>query len=75
VAVFTFVAGSYETAALLGPTDPLPLPVLTWERYTDAALERRADGYALALLGLCVAAVAVGIHAWLERWASPERTS
>ncbi|MDZ7778999.1 MAG: hypothetical protein U5R14_03545 [Gemmatimonadota bacterium] len=62
VAVFTFVAGSYEAAVILAPSDPLPLPVLTWERFVDAGLARRADAYVLALLGLGIAAVAVAAH-------------
>jgi len=59
VAVFTFVAGSYEAAALLAPSDPLALPLLAWERYHDAALDRRGDAYVLALLGFLLAAAAV----------------
>lgn len=62
VAVFTFVAGSYEAAVLLAPSDPLPLPVLTWERFVDAGLANRADAFVLALLGLAIAALAVAVH-------------
>jgi len=62
VAVFTFVAGSYEAAALLAPSDPLALPLLTWERYHDGALGRRGDAYVLALLGFALAAAAVVAH-------------
>lgn len=65
VAVFTFVAGSYEAAALLAPSDPLALPLLTWERSTDAALARRGDAYVLALLGMALAGAAVAAHEWL----------
>ncbi len=72
VAVFTFVAGSYEAAVLLAPSDPLALPLLTWERYTDVSLERRGDGYVLALLGLLLALVAVAVHGWV-RWRQEER--
>jgi putative spermidine/putrescine transport system permease protein len=61
-AVFTFVLGSYEAAALLAPSDPLPLPVLTLERHTDADLARRGDAFVLVLLGIGVAAAAVAIH-------------
>lgn len=72
VAVFTFVAGSYEAAALLAPSDPLALPLLTWERYTDAALSRRGDAYVLALLGMVLALTAVAVHEALaargRRW-------
>ncbi len=73
VAVFTFVAGSYEAAVLLAPSHPLALPLLTWERYTDSSLASRGDAYVLALLGLILAGVAVGIHEWL-RAREPERT-
>lgn len=66
VAVFTFVAGSYEVAALLGPSDPLALPLLTWERYTGVGLAGRADAYVLALIGLGLATLAVGVHEWLQ---------
>jgi len=62
VAVFTFVAGSYEAAAILGPSDPLALPLLTWERFTGASLDQRADAYVLALVGLAIAALSVAAH-------------
>lgn len=61
-AVFAFVAGSYEAAALLAPSDPLALPLLTMERYTDASLDRRADAFVLALLAVAIAALAVALH-------------
>ncbi len=64
VAVFAFVAGSYEAAVLLAPSNPLPLPLLTYERYTDPDLGRRADAYVLVLLGLGLAGVAVALHEW-----------
>lgn len=62
VAVFTFVAGSYEAAVILAPSAPIPLPVLTWERFLDVGLARRGDAYVLALLGLGIAAAAVTAH-------------
>lgn len=62
VAVFAFVAGSYEAAALLGPSDPRPFPVLTLERYADPDLARRGDAYVLTLLGLLLGAAAVAAH-------------
>jgi putative spermidine/putrescine transport system permease protein len=69
LAVFTFVLGSFEVAALLAPSDPLPLPVLIMERYTDADLERRADAFVLALIGIGLAIVAVAAHEWTRaRW-------
>jgi putative spermidine/putrescine transport system permease protein len=73
VAVFTFVLGSYEAAALLAPSDPLPLPVLTLERYTDAALSRRSDAFVLALVGIGLAGLAVAAHEWARSgWARLE---
>lgn len=64
-AVFTFVAGSYEAALLLAPSDPLALPLLTWERYADASLARRADAHVLALLGMVMATAVVVLHEWM----------
>lgn len=64
VAVFTFVAGSYEAAALLGPSDPLPLQSLVRERYADPDLARRGEAYVLTLLALVLAALAVALHEW-----------
>ncbi len=66
VAVFTFVVGSYEVAALLAPSDPLALPLLTWERYTDANLATRPDAFVLTLIGVAIAMLAVGVHEWLR---------
>ena len=69
VAVFAFVAGSYEAAALLAPSDPLALPLLTWERYTDPDLSRRADAFVLVLVAIGVGATAVAVHEWARaRW-------
>jgi len=65
VAVFTFVAGSYEAAALLAPSNPLALPLLTWERYADASLARRGDAHVLAFVGMALAALAVAVHEWM----------
>lgn len=62
IAVFAFVLGSWEAATLLGPSDPLALPLQIWEAYTDAALERRAHAYVLTLVGLALALVAVAVH-------------
>jgi ABC-type spermidine/putrescine transport system permease subunit I len=64
IAVFTFAFGSYEAAALLAPSHPLALPLLTLERYTDADLARRGDAYVLTLLGLAVGAALVALHEW-----------
>jgi putative spermidine/putrescine transport system permease protein len=69
IAVFAFVAGSYEAAVLLAPSDPLALPLLTWERYTDPDLSRRPDAFVLVLIGSGAAAVAVALHEWARsRW-------
>lgn len=66
VAVYAFAVGSYETAALLGPSDPLPLPVLTLERFTDSDLSRRGDAFVLVLLGLALAGAIVTVHELLR---------
>ena len=64
VADFAFVVGSYEAAALLGPSDPLPLQSLIRERYEDLDLARRADAYVLTLLALALAGLVVAAHEW-----------
>lgn len=64
VAVFAFVAGSYEAAALLGPSDPLPLQSLVRERAADLDLAGRGDAYVLTLIALGIAAAAVALHEW-----------
>jgi putative spermidine/putrescine transport system permease protein len=69
VAVFVFVAGTYEATALLAPSNPLALPLLTFERYTDADLSRRLDAFVLVLLAMGVSLVAVAAHEWARsRW-------
>jgi len=67
VAVFTFVAGSWEVVALLAPSDPLALPLITLERYTDADLARRPDAFVLTLLGVAIAGLTVIAHEWALR--------
>jgi putative spermidine/putrescine transport system permease protein len=66
VAVFTFVAGNFEVAVLLAPSDPLALPLLTWERYTGVDLSQRPEAFILALLGLALAVAAVAAHEWIS---------
>ncbi|MEO8878877.1 MAG: ABC transporter permease subunit [Gemmatimonadaceae bacterium] len=66
-AVFIFSMGNYEAAALLAPSDPLPLPMLTLERYLALDLSQRADAYVLTLIGLLIGIVAVGVHEWMRR--------
>ncbi len=69
VAVFVFVASTYEATALLAPSDPLALPLLTLERYTDADLSRRGDAFVLVLIATGVSLVAVAAHEWARsRW-------
>ncbi len=62
VAVATFVAGSFETAALLAPSRPLALPLLTMERYTDAAMALRPEAFVLAGFSLLVSLAAVAAY-------------
>jgi putative spermidine/putrescine transport system permease protein len=69
VAVFVFVASTYEATAVLAPSDPLALPLLTLERYTEADLSRRGDAFVLVLLGMTVSLLAVAAHEWARsRW-------
>lgn len=67
VAVFAFVVGSWEVAALLAPSDPLALPLVTLERYTDTDLARRPDAFVLTLVGVAIAGCAVLLHEWADR--------
>jgi ABC-type spermidine/putrescine transport system permease subunit II len=74
VAVFTFVAGSWEVAVLLAPSDPLALPLQVMERHTDPALSRRGEAYVLVLVALALAGLAVAVHERLRsRWEVLER--
>ncbi len=69
VAVFVFVTGNYEVAALLAPSNPPALALLVAERAADADLSRRADAYVASLLLLGVAVAAVAVHEWARaRW-------
>jgi putative spermidine/putrescine transport system permease protein len=69
VAAFVFVASTYEATAVLAPSDPLALPLLTLELYTDADLSRRGDAFVLVLLGMTVSLLAVAAHEWARsRW-------
>ncbi|MDQ3244432.1 MAG: ABC transporter permease subunit [Gemmatimonadota bacterium] len=63
-AVFAFVAGNFEAAALLAPSSPLALPLLTMERFTDSALSVRPEAFALVLLGMAVSLCGVAAHEW-----------
>ncbi|MEO6444339.1 MAG: ABC transporter permease subunit [Gemmatimonadaceae bacterium] len=62
IAVFAFLLGQYEMAVLLGPSDPLPLPVLTYERSMDSVLPRRGEAHALALIALGLTLLLVIMH-------------
>jgi putative spermidine/putrescine transport system permease protein len=62
IAAFAFLVGQYEMPALLAPSDPAALPILTFERATDPNLSRRAEAHVLGLLALMVAAVLVVAH-------------
>lgn len=69
IAVFVFVAGSYEAAMLLAPSDPLVLPLLVADRASDPDLGRRGDAYVVSLLLLGIAVLAVVAHEWTRaRW-------
>ena len=69
VAVFVFVTGNYEVAALLAPSNPPALALLVAERAADADLSRRGDAYVASLLLLGIAVAAVAVHEWARaRW-------
>ena len=67
IAAFAFLIGQYEMAALLAPSDPTPLSVLTFERASDPLLSHRGDAHVLGLLALMLAATLVVIHERLRR--------
>ncbi|MEO5590385.1 MAG: ABC transporter permease subunit [Gemmatimonadaceae bacterium] len=71
IAVFTFVAGNYEVAALLAPSSPLAFPLLTMERFTDSALGVRGQAFALALVATAVSIAGVAAHEWTARRFEP----
>ena len=71
VAVFAFLIGHYEMAALLGPSDPTALPVLTLERSLDPDLARRGEAHVLGLIALAICVGVVGLHQRARR-AAPE---
>jgi putative spermidine/putrescine transport system permease protein len=72
VAVFAYLLGQYEMATLLAPSDPVALPVLTYERAMDAELARRGGAYVLALLAMGVTIALVVVHQrLLERSDAP----
>jgi putative spermidine/putrescine transport system permease protein len=71
-AVFAFIAGSFEGAALLGPSDPLPLPVAMLERFNAIDLGARPQAYVIALLALGLALIATVAAALGQRHADVE---
>jgi ABC-type spermidine/putrescine transport system permease subunit I len=69
IAVFIFIVGNYEVAALLAPSEPLMLPLLVADRAADPELARRGDAYVVSLILLGIAALAVVAHEWTRaRW-------
>jgi putative spermidine/putrescine transport system permease protein len=62
LAVFAFLLGQYEMPLLLAPSDPLALPLLTFERSVDPNLLRRGEAHVLSLIALAIAASIVMIH-------------
>ena len=62
IAVFAFLLGQYEIAALLGPSDPLALPVLMYERLSDPDLGRRGEAHVLGLIALALTVALVAVH-------------
>jgi len=67
VAVFAFLLGQYDMAALLAPTRPTALSLLTMERWSDADLSRRNEAHVLGLLALAMVGVAVWWQAIARR--------
>ncbi len=69
ISVFIVQVGAYEAAALLAPSAPLALPLLTLERYNDVDLARRADAFVLGFVGLILSVAAVAVYEWTRaRW-------
>ncbi len=67
-AVFAFVAGTYEATVLLAPSDPLALPLLTIERYTDVGVASSGEAHVLVLMGLLAGLGAVALHEAARAW-------
>jgi putative spermidine/putrescine transport system permease protein len=65
IAAFAFLVGQYEMPALLAPSDPVPLSILTFERASDPNLTRRGEAHVLGLLALTMAAILAIAH---TRW-------
>ena len=73
IAVFIIQAGAFEATTLFAPSRPVPLPLLTYERYNDLDLARRPDAFVLGFLGMCLSLAAVTAHEWVRaRWGQLE---
>jgi len=72
LAAFAFLIGQYEMPALLAPSDPTALPLLTYERAVDPDLGRRAEAHVLGLLALGLTTGVVIAHARLRAAAEAE---
>lgn len=73
VAVLAFLIGQYEIPALLAPSDPTPLSILTFERANDPNLTQRGEAHVLGLLALAIAALLAIVHASWQRRAESGR--
>ncbi|MCX7888294.1 MAG: ABC transporter permease subunit [Rhodobacteraceae bacterium] len=60
--VFAFAFGAYEVPLMLGASDPVALPVLAWQRFTDPDLALRPQAMVLALMVAGLSAGAIGVH-------------
>jgi putative spermidine/putrescine transport system permease protein len=68
LAAFAFLIGQYEMPALLAPSDPIPLPLLIYERAVDPNLAHRGEAHVLALLAFSICLALVAAHAmWWAR--------
>ena len=66
LATFAYLIGQYEVPALLAPGDPLAYPLLSYERWVDPTLARRAEAHVLGLMALAAVAVLVALHTWWQ---------
>ncbi len=62
IAAYAYLVGQYELAALLAPSDPQALSVLTYERAQDPDLAMRGDAHALGLLAMLLCGALVFWH-------------
>lgn len=72
LAAFAFLVGQYEMPALLAPSSPTALSLLTYERWTDPDLLRRGEAHVLALLAFLVSAAVVLMHGYLRARMEPD---